>query len=141
MRGLRKYLVTVALTAGLTLAGAWSASAATAPEAAAPDQERGTSGVLAWSCGAWGEVLPPGLWGRSCRNSAPVQGAGEAFNGRTYDVRFRITVKSQTPWGDVNLGSCDQWVAPGAYFFCGGFYLGEGIKQYPVVAYFQQLQP
>lgn len=106
-----------------------------------PAQAQGSIGTLAWTCGSWAEILPPAVWGRSCRNSAPAQGAGQAYNGRSYSVRLRITVKTRTPWGDLNLGSCDNWVAPGTYFWCGDFYLGEGIKQYPVVATFQQLQP
>jgi hypothetical protein len=152
MRGLRKYLVTAVLAGGLALASALGAtgSAAAAPaqpdtngvaSQSAPAQELGPAGTLAWSCGSWAEVLPPGIWGMSCRNSAPPQGAGEAYNGRSYDVRLRITVKSRAPFGDVTLGSCDGWVAPGNYLWCGDFYLGEGISQYPVVAFFQQLQP
>jgi hypothetical protein len=152
MRGLRKYLVTAALAGGLALASAWGAtgSAAAAPaqpnttgvmSQSAPAQELAPASTLAWSCGSWTEVLPPGIWGMSCRNSAPEQGAGEAYNGRSYDVRLRITVKSRTPFGDVNLGSCDGWVTPGNYFWCGDFYLGAGVNQYPVVAFFQQLQP
>jgi hypothetical protein len=152
MRGFRKYLVAAALTGGLALAGAWGAAGSAVAAPAQPDttgvtaqgapaQEQGPAGTLAWSCGSWTEVLPPGVWGLSCANSTPAQGAGEAYNGRSYDVRLRITVKSRTPFGDLNLGSCDSWVAPGNYFWCGDFYLGAGISQYPVVAYFQQLQP
>jgi hypothetical protein len=144
MRGLRKYLLTAALTGGLALAGAGGATAAPLQSNAtgvAQAQEQGPDGVLAWSCGSWSEVLPPGLWVRACRNSAPAEGAGLAFNGRSYDVRLRITVRSRTPWGDLNLGSCDSWVAPGTYFQCGPYYLGAGISQYPVVASLQQLQP
>jgi hypothetical protein len=145
MRGLRKYLVTAALTGGLAFAGALggtgSAAAAPAPPSTTGvSQADGPSGTLAWTCGAWAEVLPPAIWGQSCRNSAPAQGAGQAYNGRSYSVRLRITVKSRTPWGDLNLGSCDSWVAPGNYFPCGDFYLGAGISSYPVVATFQQLQ-
>lgn len=141
MRGLRKYLVTAALTGGLAFAGVFGAAG---PAAAAPAPQvlaQEPVGTLAWTCGGWAQVLPPAVWGRSCRNSAPAQGAGEAYNGRSYSVRLRITVKSRTPFGDLNLGSCDNWVAPGTYFWCGNFYLGAGIQQYPVVASFQQLQP
>lgn len=147
MPGLRKYLVTAALAVGLAFAGAVGAagSAAAQTDAAgeprsALAQEQKPAGALAWSCASWTHVLPPGIWGRSCRNSAPLEGAGEAFNGRNYTVRIRITVRTQTPWGELNLGSCDQWVAPGAYFPCS-VYLSEAIKDFPVIAYFQQLEP
>lgn len=144
MRHIRRFLVAGALTGGLALAGA-SGAAGSATAVPAQSSTTGVTaspdGALAWSCGGWGEVLPPAVWGRSCRNSVPAQGAGEAFNGRSYDVRLRITVKSRTPWGDLNLGSCDKWVAPGTYFRCGDFTLGAAISQYPVVAFVQQLQP
>lgn len=147
MRDSKRFLLATALTGFLAVASTWGATGSAAAAAAqpsttgaiaAPAQE--PAGVLAWSCGGWGEVLPPAVWARSCRNSAPVQGAGEVFNGRTYDVRLRITVKSRTPWADVNLGSCDKWVAPGTYSWCGDFALGA-TSQYPVVAFVQQLQP
>ncbi|SES15100.1 hypothetical protein SAMN05216188_12378 [Lentzea xinjiangensis] len=143
MHHIRRFLVTGALTAGLALAAASGAAGSATAAPAQPDTTGVTAspdGALAWSCGAWGEVLPPAVWGRSCRNSVPTQGAGEAFNGRSYDVRLRITVKSRAPWGDVYLGACDQWVAPGTYFRCGDFTLGA-VSQYPVVAFLQQLQP
>jgi hypothetical protein len=137
MRGLRKFLVTVALAGGLAFAGAVGAGSAVAAPAQPP-------GALAYNCGEWVHVppLPQAVWGRACRGPVPAQGAAaEVYNGRAYSVRVKVTVISKLPWADAVIGLCDSWIDPSKYYFCGPFYVSEATSQYPIVATFQQMQP